>query len=93
MNVPNRLEFLHQLRNARVQHLIHLKKENEREDRSLEIVISWAQDALLEAEIELGIETLKWTKEIMEDPDFEGESEIDKRDIIEENNFYTSWLM
>ena len=90
---PSKLEFLHQLRNARLQHLIHLKKENEREDRCLEITISWAEEALRVAEKHLAIESLNWTKKIMTDPSFEDEEEEDKQDIIDDFKFYTSWLM
>ena len=95
MNEPeqNKLEYLHQLRNARWQHLIHLKKENERKDRCLELVISWAQEALLKADKALAIESFIWTKSMLRSPDFEKELEADKQDIIEDYDFYTSWLM
>ena len=87
-----RLEFLFQLRNARLQHLIYLKQENKREDRHLDMVIEWAQGALNKAEKHLGLESLKWTKMMLSDPNFEEEEEEDKQDIIEDNLFYNSWL-
>ena len=93
MDPPNKLEHLHQLRNARWQHLIFLKKENERKDRCLELVIGWAKDALVKADRALAKESFKWTKLMLSDPDFNDEHEEDKQAIIEDNDFYTSWLM
>ena len=92
MGPQNKLEHLHQLRNARWQHLIFLKKENEREDRCLETVIGLAKDALVKADKVLAKESFKWTKLMLSDPDFNDEHEEDKQSIIEDNDFYTSWL-
>ena len=88
----SQLEFLHQLRNARLAHLNYLIQENDREDRSLDITIGWAREQLSFAERNLAKATLEWNKDMLENEDFPDELEEDKQDIIREHDFFESWL-
>jgi len=89
----SQLEFLHQLRNARLAHLNHLIKENDREDRELEITIDWARDQLNIADRNLAKLTMQWDQEQINSSTFIEESPEDQTDIIEEYEFYQSWLV
>ena len=88
----SQLEFLHQLRNARLIHLLFLIKENEREDRELEITIGWARDQLAVAEKNLAKVTMEWDQEQINGAEFTKELQEDQNDIIDEYQFYKSWL-
>ena len=88
----SQLEFLHQLRNARLAHLHFLIKENDRKDRELEIPIGWAREQLSLAERNLAKATLEWNKDMLANESFPDEMEEDKQDIIQEHDFFESWL-
>ena len=88
----SQLEFLHQLRNARLAHLYFLIKENDREDRELEITIGWAREQLAVAEKNLAKKTMEWDQERINDPEFAEELQEDRDDIVDEYLFFKSWL-
>ena len=92
----DKIEWLHQLRNARLTHLLSLIEENDNEDSEkfgmLGTAIDWARVELLGAEETLAMAMMVWDKEFIDSSLFDIEDEVDKRYVLEEYAFYCSWL-